>query len=40
MIAKETLLDEEWVDLVLEALDLGITEKEIQDFLFSQSRME
>jgi len=37
MIAGEKLLDEEWVDLVLEALDSGISEKEIKDFLAGQA---
>lgn len=40
MIAGEILLDEEWVDLVLEALDSGISEKEIKDFLAGQSSQD
>ncbi|MFC3884361.1 anti-repressor SinI family protein [Bacillus songklensis] len=42
MVTKENrihvLLDEEWIDLVLEALDSGISEEDIKAFLTSHSR--
>ncbi|MCA1031700.1 anti-repressor SinI family protein [Bacillus timonensis] len=34
---KNELLDQEWVDLILAALDMGISENDIKQFLQTQN---
>jgi DNA-binding transcriptional MerR regulator len=37
IITSEKELDKEWVDLILEALNLGISDDEIREFLKQSS---
>jgi Anti-repressor SinI len=38
MIKVDELLDQEWVDLILEALEMGITEEEIKSFFVEKRK--
>lgn len=37
LMASSQTLDQEWVDLILAALDMGITVQEIKDFFQKKS---
>jgi DNA-binding transcriptional MerR regulator len=38
MLKVDDQLDQEWVDLILEALEMGISEEEIKTFLREHSK--
>jgi DNA-binding transcriptional MerR regulator len=39
-LANKQTLDQEWVDLILAALDMGMTVQEIKEFFSRQSSKE